>query len=52
MRKARNIVQARLKLAQQLDDALGIVFGAESFGNRGGLVEGAVNEADGMCGKH
>ena len=34
VREAVDVVQSRLELAQQFDDAFGIVLGAKAFGNR------------------
>jgi hypothetical protein len=52
VRKAIDVVQPGLELAQELDDAFCIVLGAKTFGNRRGLTVRAMNEADRLGGKH
>src|ERR1039458_581129 len=52
VREAINVVRSWLSLAQELDDAFGIVLCAKTFGNRRGFTVRAMNEADRMGGKH
>src|SRR5260221_7425990 len=52
MREAFDVGKAGFELREDFEDAFGIMFGVETFGNLLGAVVGSFGASDGLWGKH